>query len=39
MILLLDSDPVGRPAVSETAGLKMMKNSPVRFFDLRGRNV
>ena len=26
-------------ALFETAGLKLMKNFPLRFFDLRGRNV
>ena len=26
-------------ALSETAGLKLMKNFSLRFFDLRGRNV
>jgi len=26
-------------ALSETAGLKLMKNFPLRFFDLLGRNV
>ena len=26
-------------ALAETAGLKLMKNLPLRFFDLRGRKV
>ena len=33
------SDRIVRTAVSETAGLKLMKYFPSRFFDLRGRNV
>ena len=32
-------DRIAFTALSETAGLKLMKNVPCQFFDLRGRNV